>query len=176
MYVKEKEKPLEDILGGIMKINYIEYSIKTKSLDIFFSGCNPPYCKDCCNPELWDFNNGTYWNDPIIFLKMEEYFLKYNNLIDNVFLVGGSPNHQDTKEMSAFLNGLQVAMGDVYNKPIWLFAKEELDDIHPIFKIYCSYIKCGEYIPELKCEDNIQYSVKLATKNQNIYKKGIDYD
>jgi len=37
------------------------------------------------------------------------------------------------------------------------------------------YIKCGRYEESLKCNDNIQYGIKLATSNQRIYKKGIDY-
>ena len=44
-------------MGRILNINYIDYSPATKSLDLFVAGCNQPYCKDCCNPELLDFKN-----------------------------------------------------------------------------------------------------------------------
>ena len=44
-----------------------------------------------------------------------------------------------------------------------------------IEKELCDYIKTGSYIEELKCDDNIQYGIKLATSNQKINKKGIDY-
>jgi pyruvate-formate lyase-activating enzyme len=37
------------------------------------------------------------------------------------------------------------------------------------------YIKCGRYEEEKKTEDNIEYGVKLASSNQKIYKKGVDY-
>lgn len=37
------------------------------------------------------------------------------------------------------------------------------------------YIKCGRYVEELTINDNWQYGIKLATSNQKIYKKGIDY-
>lgn len=37
------------------------------------------------------------------------------------------------------------------------------------------YIKCGRYIRELSCNNNTQYGIKLATSNQRILKRGIDY-
>ena len=49
-------------MGRILNINYIDYSPATKSLDLFVAGCNQPYCKDCCNPELLDFQNGQEWH------------------------------------------------------------------------------------------------------------------
>jgi len=152
-----------------MNISYIDFSPKTNSLDIFFSGCNPPFCKNCCNPELIDFDNGEPWE--IVILKIYEYINNYKGLIKNIFLVGGSPVHQNPKEMVNFLEEIFMLCGE----QIWLFAREELEDIPKMFKDYCNYIKCGSYIPELICDNNIQYEIKLATSNQNIYKKGIDY-
>ena len=151
-----------------MNINYIDFSIRTKSLDIFFSGCNAPYCEDCCNPELIDFNNGKNWKEYL--RKICSYTTSYNSLVDKFFLVGGSPNHQNSVEMKEFLTWLSK-----FNKDIYLFAREELDNIQPIFKEHCEYIKCGAYIPEFTCEDNIQYGIKLATSNQYIYKRGLNY-
>lgn len=37
------------------------------------------------------------------------------------------------------------------------------------------YIKCGQYIEQLSTINHIEYGVVLATSNQHIYKKGIDY-
>ena len=54
-----------------MNISYIDYSPATKSLDIFFSGCNPPYCSGCYNSELIDFNCGTDWRNWVD--KIEKY-------------------------------------------------------------------------------------------------------
>ena len=99
---------------------------------------------------------------------------KYDKLIQNIFLLGGSFNHQNEHEAGGLI--YFMAWLKQYNyKNIWLFAREELNDIQPVFKGYCNYIKCGEYIPELTCDNNVQYEVKLATSNQRIYKKGLDY-
>lgn len=102
--------------------------------------------------------------------KIDEYLIKYDKLIDRVFMLGGSPNHQDNTQLKMFFN-----LVDFKGKDIYLFAREDLSKIKPIFKKYCSYIKCGAYIPELKCDNNTKYGIKLATSNQIIYKKGIDY-
>ena len=37
------------------------------------------------------------------------------------------------------------------------------------------YIKCGRYEETLKTANHIEYGVVLASANQHIYKKGIDY-
>lgn len=152
-----------------MKISYIDYSPKTKSLDIFFSGCNPPYCKDCYNSELVSFDCGTDWR--LWLDKIEQYCHEYSGLIENIFLLGGSATHQDINEMYEFLSSIFL----LTNQEIWLFAREELSDVPEFFKGLCAYIKCGEYIPKLICDNNIQYGIKLATSNQKIYKKGVDY-
>ena len=152
-----------------MNINYIEYSIATESLDIFFAGCNNR-CVDCCNPELMDFSNGT---DYIEWLPVIEHYLKeYELLIKRVFLVGGSPNHQETDQMTLFLEGLRRRCQGIQ---VFLFCGEELDEVQDCFKEYCDFIKCGAYIPSLTCDNNIQEGIKLATSNQKIYKKNIDY-
>ena len=59
-----------------------------------------------------------------------------------------------------------------YNKPIYLFTRHELEDIPKELIENVDYIKTGAYIPELTCDDNIQYDIKLATSNQKIYKMG----
>ena len=152
-----------------MNINYIEYSIATKSLDIFFAGCNNR-CEDCCNPELMSFESGA---DYIEWLsKIDHYLENYKLLIKRIFLVGGSPNHQDSEQMSIFLEGLKRRCKNI---EIFVFCGEELDKVQECFKKYCDFIKCGAYIPSLACDNNIQQGIKLATSNQKIYEKGIDY-
>ena len=155
----------------MLNINYIDYSISTKSLDIFFAGCRNK-CKDCCNPELMDFNNGT---DFVEWLpKIEHYLENYRSLIENVFLVGGSPNHQEPEAMETFLVGLKRRCHE--DIKIFAFCGEDfIEDVQPVLKEYCDFIKIGSYQPDLTCDNNIQHGIKLATSNQRILKKGEDY-
>ena len=154
-----------------LNINYIDYSIATKSLDIFFAGCRNN-CKDCCNPELMDFNNGTDFIEWVP--KIESYLNDYKALIENIFLVGGSPNHQDSEQLEFFLEGLKRRCKE--NIKIFAFCGEDsIDQVQPVLKTYCDFIKVGSYRPDLTCSENIQYGIKLATLNQKILQKGLDY-
>jgi hypothetical protein len=126
-------------------------------------------CKDCCNPEIADFNAGTFWMNHIE--KIRKYINTYDSLIDNIFLLGGSFNHQEDYDLKVFF----LMMSSYSKKDIWLYAREEIEDVKPVFLEHCKYIKTGAYIPSLACDDNYSYSVKLATSNQKILKKGIDY-
>ena len=53
--------------------------------------------------------------------------------------------------------------------------KYTFDKIDKEYLQYVDYIKCGQYLKELKVNDNYQYGIKLATSNQKIYKRGVDY-
>jgi organic radical activating enzyme len=132
-------------------------------LDIYFSGCNPPHCKGCQNPELWEFVNENNYIKK--FNDIEEKVKNFNILIENIMLFGGEPLDQNHDEFLDFLNKLKTL-----NKKIWLFTRYNIDEVLEDIKNLCNYIKCGRYLPELKTEDNTKYGIKLATSNQNIYK------
>lgn len=152
-----------------MNINYVDYSIGTKSLDIFFAGCNNR-CEDCCNPELMSFENGKDYKE--WYPTIDKYLKEYSSLIENMILVGGSPTHQNLEEMEDFLKRIKANFPQV---SIFLFCGEWITEVPLLFKYYCDYIKCGAYLPNLKCDNNYQYGIKLATSNQKIFKKGLDY-
>lgn len=145
-----------------MKILYIDFTLKTKSLDIYTSGCKGPHCSGCHNPESWNFNQGDLCNELIID-KIKNYINDYNGLINNIMIFGGEPLDNNTNEVINFLSELKML-----NKKIWLFTRYDLDKIPSKIINKCDYIKTGRYIPSLKTDDNIQYGIKLATSNQNI--------
>lgn len=149
-----------------MNIASIMYSIASKSLDIFISGCNAPHCKGCYNPELWGYNNGEYYEKKLRYI--EDTLNDFDLLIDNIFIMGGEPIDVYKKHQNK-LEQLYVFLKK-YKKPIWTFTRYELELIPKFIKINSDYIKTGAYIPELKTENNIVFSIKLATSNQNIYK------
>jgi anaerobic ribonucleoside-triphosphate reductase activating protein len=140
-----------------------QYTLSTSSLDIYFSGCNPPHCKDCSNPELWKFVNKNNYIKK--FKDIEEKVKNFNTLIENIMLFGGEPLDQNHDEFLDFLNKLKTL-----NKKIYLFTKYDIDEVPENIKFLCNYIKCGRYLPELKTDDNIMYGITLATSNQIIYK------
>ena len=153
-----------------MRILATQYTLSTKSLEIYVAGCNgQPHCKNCHNPESWNFNNGDlYTTDK--FLAIKEKIADNPLLIKNIMIFGGEPLDQDKGELLILLQTLKTL-----NLPIWIFTRYDITEVYDFVKEYCDYIKCGRYIEELKTDNNIQYGIKLATSNQKIYKKGVDY-
>lgn len=153
-----------------MNIIATQYTLSTKSLEIYLAGCNgQPKCKGCHNPELWDFNIGDDWKDKIndILKKCKDF----DGMIDNIMIFGGEPMDNDVSELSDFLIELNIET----TLDVWLFTRYELSEVPIEVSALCNYIKCGRYEEDLLCDDNIQYGIKLASSNQKIYKRGIDY-
>lgn len=146
-----------------MHIAATQYTLSTSSLDIYFSGCNPPHCKECQNPELWKFVNKNNYIKK--FKDIEEKVKNFDTLIENIMLFGGEPLDQNHDEFLDFLNKLKTL-----NKKVYLFTKYSIDEVPEDIKTLCDYIKTGRYLPELKTDDNIMYGITLATSNQKIYK------
>lgn len=152
-----------------MNIAKIQYTLSKKSLDIYVSGCQGPHCEDCQNPSLWKFDVGLKYDDNY-FNKIYQKITDFDELIDNIMIFGGDLIDQDYEDIIEFLSDISAL-----NKKIWIFTGYELDKIDDSIKQLCDYIKCGRYDKTLTTEDNIQYGMKLATSNQNIYKKSKDF-
>ena len=80
-----------------LQFAHIEYSINTKSIDIFNIGCgngstNPSEtaCVGCCNPELRDWNLKGYDPDYVL-EKVKSLNDKFDKMIDRILVVGGDP-------------------------------------------------------------------------------------
>ena len=153
-----------------MNILSTQYTLSRRSFEIYIAGCvGNPHCKNCHNPEYWDFNMGEKY-DSDYFNKIKIKINDFDSMIDKIEIFGGESLDQDYNELKIFLSDLKTL-----NKPIWLFTRYELSNISNFIKERCDYIKCGRYIEELSCSDNVQYRITLATSNQKIYKKGINY-
>lgn len=155
-----------------MKIAATQYSLNTQSFEIYLSGCKGEcgvHCSECHNPELWSFDVGEEYNS-LYFSKIKAKVQEFDSLIKNIFILGGEPLDNTPDELSELLFELNTLCKD-----IWLFTHYEIDEVPQYVKNYCAYIKTGKYIPSLKCEDNVQHGIKLATSNQRVYKNGSDY-
>lgn len=151
-----------------LQIAYIDYSLDTRSVDIFTIGCNGN-CKGCCNPEIKDWNvKGISIYKAID--KTEQLNNDFGNLIDKIIVAGGDPVDAYDKNPEDLLFMLHNIKNKT-SKPIYLFTRHKLDDVSQNIKNIVDYIKVGEYLPELTVDNNIQFGIKLATSNQKIYKK-----
>ncbi len=156
-----------------MNILATQYTLKNKSFEIYISGCrgnNGVHCKECHNPLSWDFDNGDPLDDDYIH-HIKDKIREFDALVENIWILGGEPLDNDIPTLKWLIAELKPL-----NKAIWLFTRYPFETVRDMLDVNAlDYIKCGEYIQELKTDNNIQYGVQLATSNQCIYKRGVDY-
>lgn len=83
---------------------------------LFIQGC-PHHCKNCFNPETWDFNGGKEWTKEI-----KDEFLKLVNrpYIKRVTLLGGSPLAKENLiDILSLVKEIKTKFPD---KTIWLYT------------------------------------------------------
>ena len=132
-------------------------------VSIFVQGCDKnPHCKNCFNPETWNFKGGKEWTDEI-----KSYFLSLikRPYIKRVSILGGEPLSHNN------LHGIYNLINEIHqkypNKTIWLYTGYTLSDcdFHYINGMMlngdedvwwygiihsCDVIVDGEYIEELR--------------------------
>lgn len=113
-------------------------------VSIFFQGCSF-HCKNCFNPETWDFEKGKDFTEETI-----ETILNLCNYdyIRGLSILGGEPLHPKNIESSTLL---AKKFKEVYpNKDIWLWSgflyEQKCDE--EIFK-YVDVMVDGRYVDEL---------------------------
>lgn len=110
---------------------------------LFTQGC-PHHCKNCFNPETWDFDEGKYWTDneedEIIRLLEPEY-------ISRLSILGGEPLiERNIKPLTALLKRMKAIYPE---KKIWLYTGSKYEKISTLYYNlikYCDIIIDGEYI------------------------------
>lgn len=124
-------------------------------ISLFVSGCTH-HCRECFNPETWDFNYGKPFTDETI-----ELIIKYMepDFIRGLTLLGGDPLEKQNQEP---LIPLVKKVKEVYpDKDIWCFTGYDFEkdivgrmfDDYPCTRELVSYIDVmvdGEFILEQK--------------------------
>ena len=152
----------------IKVVDIIEYDDKNSddfSLTIFFSHCDFR-CEGCQNPSTQSGEIGNEFTKDV-----EKYiinFFKNNKMCTNLVLSGGDPlSTRNRDEVLKFLERFKKANPQIN---VWVYTGYTLDGLTNEELKDIDYIKCGTYQNKLSTRDNIQYGIKLATDNQNIYK------
>ena len=137
-------------------------------VSLFVQGC-PFHCKGCFNQETWDFNGGQEWTKEI-----EKQFITLigQRFVKRVSILGGEPLcEENISEIKELISRIKALYPDVQ---IWVFTGYGFQAAMQILGYdtlqLISYLKTGVYRQEEQCDDNIQYGVRLATKNQMISK------
>ena len=128
---------------------------------LFTQGC-PYHCKNCFNPETWDFDKGTDWTketeNRIMKLLKPEY-------ITRLTILGGEPLIERNIEP---LTALLKRVKDIYpDKQVWLYTGGDFEVLEGLYEEIFQYIDIlidGRYIDDLK-----DYKLKFrGSSNQRI--------
>lgn len=128
---------------------------------VFFSGCTHK-CKNCFNPELWDFNVGTPMN-------IESILSTINPHVAGLSLLGGDP--LDLDNYNASLELCKKFKEKFPNKTIWVWTGNLIENIDPTILNYIDVLIDGPFIQELYDYDLLY----RGSSNQRILYKGKDF-
>ena len=114
---------------------------------LFTQGC-PYHCKNCFNPETWDFNKGTDWTketeNRIIELLKPEY-------ITRLTILGGEPLiERNIEPLTALLKRVKSVYPD---KQVWLYTGGDFEVLEGLYEEIFRYIDIlidGRYIDDLR--------------------------
>lgn len=140
---------------------------------LYVQGCNH-HCKECFNPETWDYNGGKLWTKEKEFQFIEAC---KNEYVKNICILGGEPLDQGKE-----LFDLLLKLNEEVQKPIWLWTGYVWEDIFTGQNIIiqqnydedkaikrgilnlCSVVIDGPFVEELK-DNSLRYRGSL---NQRI--------
>ena len=128
---------------------------------LFTQGC-PYHCKNCFNPETWDFNKGMVWTkeieNKIIELLKPEY-------ITRLTILGGEPLIERNIEPITAL--LKRVKGIYPDKQVWLYTGGDFEVLEGLYEEIFQYIDIlidGRYVDDLR-----DYKLKWrGSSNQRI--------
>ena len=113
-----------------MNIVSIQYSLTTKAIELYLAGCSgQPKCKNCHNPELWNFDVGEHLTDEYYDKRIGSLVKDFSSLIKNIMVFGGEPLDQDIEELIYLLRKLRKL-----EKPVWIFTRFSLDETKDILQ------------------------------------------
>lgn len=114
-------------------------------VSIFFQGCSF-HCKNCFNPETWDFDKGKEFTDETIdeIIKISEA-----DYITGLSMLGGEPMHPNNIKGTI---KLAKRFREAYpNKTIWAWSGFLMDDIcDKEILNYLDVLVDGQFVDELR--------------------------
>ena len=135
------------------------------SYEIAVSGCHFK-CKGCQNKELQCKKSGIYVSDEVLSKIVKDIHTYYDKgLLDSIDIIGGEPLDQNRERFLEFLDCLKSEFPKL---KIWIYTGYEIHDVDSEILKRCDYIKCGQYIEELRQDTDSGYGPILATSNQYI--------
>lgn len=133
-------------------------------VSLFVQGCPHPHCKNCFNPETWDFCGGKEWTNDV-----EKQFMMLINkpYINHISILGGEPLcEQNLEDVTSIVQRCKMMYP---NKKIWIWSKYNFEQYICKLEIvkYIDRVIDGNYIDELK---DISLLFR-GSSNQHVWRK-----
>ena len=144
---------------------------------LFVSGCTN-YCKNCHNPQTWDFNAGQIFTNDILQQIIQSLQLDY---VSGLTITGGDPCHE--KNIETVANICEAVKKNVPNKDIWVYTGYTMKQLLTEHQNDYNYIKMlqnidilmdGKYIQEQSPStlpfrgSNNQQQYRIVKSNEKI--------
>ena len=117
-------------------------------LSIWVSGCTH-HCKNCFNPELWDFSKGIIYDRALEDKLIKDLKREY---IAGMSILGGDP--LETENQEDILSLIQRAKKECPDKTIYMWTGYKWEELisTPIYHIliYVDTLIDGEFVEDLK--------------------------
>lgn len=127
-------------------------------ISLFVQGC-PFHCKDCFNPETWDFGGGKEWTDEDLdrFIDLSD-----KSYIQRISILGGEPLCQENiDEVCNICKAVKQNNPDIV---IWVYTGDNFENInHEVLK-YIDVLVDGRFVSEKK-DFNLKFK---GSSNQRI--------
>lgn len=126
------------------------------SLVFNISGC-PHHCKGCHSQYLWE-----YGGDDLLPDNMINVINKYGDYVTCICFMGGDQNMYE----------LGLALKQCKKMGYKTCVYSGCSDVRCYTQLFplLDWVKTGEYDESLRCDNHVEYGVKLATSNQHLYK------
>lgn len=138
-------------------------------VSVFMQGCSF-HCKECFNPETWDFNDGKEFNDDVIKRVLE---LCDKDYIKGLSILGGDPVHP--KNMGGTTKLAKAFKEKFKDKTIWLWTGylyeniKDKDVLKYIDVLVDGRFEIDKFNPNLKwCGSSNQRVIDIKKSNKKI--------
>lgn len=124
-------------------------------------------CAGCHNPELWERGEERSIID--ILVDIHDY-IHLPHGAKRVLIMGGEPLEQPEYLLYMLINTLKS-----YGLDVVMFTSYDIESVPDSIKQICDGVKCGKFMLDMVSDNHYSGGMKLASANQKLYKRGVDY-
>lgn len=113
-------------------------------VSVWLQGC-PHKCKGCHNPETWDFNGGTLYNQDMVIFEILK-LIEADGMKRNLSILGGEPLCEENRDFVEYLTHI---VSNVYpDIKVFCWTGYNIEEIDPKYIKYIDVLIDGKFEEE----------------------------